>query len=81
MMGIKVKKIKNDGVKIWGNPKLELNKSFQVKNYLKDHRIFMTTTIAALALGGKWKIFDPDSFNTSFPSFLRILRKLGAKIL
>ncbi len=81
MMGIKVQKIKNDGVKIWGNPKLELNKSFQVKNYLKDHRIFMTTTIAALALGGKWKIFDPDSFNTSFPSFLRILRKLGAKIL
>ena len=26
MMGIKVQKIKNDSVKIWGNPKLKLNK-------------------------------------------------------
>ena len=32
-------------------------------------------TIAALTLGGKWKIYDPDSINTSFPSFTRILKK------
>ena len=38
------------------------------------------STIAALTLGGKWKIHDPHSINTSFPSFLRILKKsFGAK--
>jgi 3-phosphoshikimate 1-carboxyvinyltransferase len=80
MMGIKTKKIKNDGIKIWGKPNLNLNKTYVIKNYLKDHRVLMTATIAGLALGGNWKIFDPYSFKTSFPSFLKILGKLGAKI-
>ena len=35
--------------------------------------------IAALSLGGNWKIFDPDSIKTSFPSFLNIVKKLGGK--
>ena len=38
-------------------------------------------TIAALTLGGKWKIHDPESIRTSFPSFFKILKNdLGAKI-
>ena len=38
-------------------------------------------TIAALTLGGKWKIYNPESIKTSFPSFLKILKgDLGAKI-
>lgn len=80
MMGIKTKKIKNHGVKIWGKPNLNLHKTYIIKNYLKDHRIFMTTIVAGLAYGGCWKIYDSDSYKTSFPSFLRILRELGAKI-
>ena len=80
MIGIRVKKIQNNGVKIWGNPNLELKKSYIIKNYLKDHRIFMVSTIAALTLGGKWKIHNSDSFKTSFPNFLKILKSLGAKI-
>ena len=80
MMGIKVIKIKNDGIKIWGEKNLELKKKYVVKNFLKDHRVFMASTIAALTLGGNWKIYDPDSFKTSFPSFLKILKDLGAKI-
>ena len=80
MMGIKTKKTKNNGVKIWGKPNYNLNKTYVIKNYLKDHRVFMTATIAGLALGGNWKIFNPNSFKTSFPSFLKILGKLGAKI-
>ena len=40
----------------------------------------MVSTIAALTLGGDWKIHDPDSYKTSFPSFLKILKNLGAKI-
>ena len=80
MLGVKVKKIKNNGIKIWGNPNLQLKKSYEIKNYLKDHRIFMVSTIAALTLGGKWQIHDSNSFKTSFPNFLKILKSLGAKI-
>ncbi len=80
MMGIKTKKIKNAGIKIWGKPNLNLNKTYIIKDYLKDHRVFMTSIIAGLALGGNWKIYNPESFKTSFPSFLKILINLGAII-
>ena len=80
MMGIKVIRIKNDGIKILGQKNLQLNKKYIIKNFLKDHRVFMVSTIAALTLGGDWKIHDPDSYKTSFPSFLKILKNLGAKI-
>ena len=79
-MGVKVKKTKNYGLKIWGNPKLELKRKIIIKDYLKDHRIFMATVIAALSFGGNWKIYDPDSIQTSFPSFLKIIKKLGGKL-
>ncbi len=80
MMNIKVKRIKNNGLKIWGNPNLKLNKYYVIKNFLKDHRIFMVSSIAALTLGGNWKIHDADCFKTSFPKYLKILRSLGANI-
>ena len=78
-IGVKVER-KKDDIKIFGNPKLKLNKDVHIKNYLKDHRVFMMSCIAALSFGGKWKIDDKDSINTSFPIFLKILKKLGAKI-
>ena len=59
---------------IKGNPNLSLSKNFIIKNFMKDHRIFMISCIAALTLGGKWKIYDKDSINTSFPKFLKLLR-------
>ena len=40
----------------------------------------MMPCIAATTFGGKWKIYDKDSINTSFPKFLNILKYLGAKI-
>ena len=80
MIGVKVTKIQNHGVKIWGTKDLELKKKYVIKNFLKDHRVFMVSTIAALTLGGKWNIHDSDSFKTSFPSFLKILKSLGANI-
>ncbi len=79
MIGIKVKRKKND-IKIYGNPNLEIKKKIYIKNYLKDHRVFMMSSIAALCFGGYWKIDDKDSVNTSFPSFLKILKELGGKI-
>ena len=52
-----------------------------IKNFMKDHRVFMMSCIAALSFGGKWKINNIDSINTSFPLFLKTLKKLGAKII
>ncbi len=69
----------DNSIKIIGNPKLELSGNYEVKNFFKDHRIFMMSTIAALTLGGNWKIFDPDCFKTSFPSFLKLIKKVGGK--
>ena len=80
MMGIKTKLTK-DSIKIYGQPNLEIKKEIIIKNYLKDHRVFMMSTIAALTCGGKWKIHDRDSINTSFPSFLKIIKKLNNKNL
>jgi len=75
MMGIKTELTK-DSIKIHGQPNLEINKKIIIKNYLKDHRIFMMSTIAALTCGGQWKIHDKDSINTSFPSFLKIIKEI-----
>ena len=80
MMGIKTKLTK-DSIKIYGQPNLEIKKLIIIKNYLKDHRVFMMSTIAALTCGGKWKIHDKDSINTSFPSFLSIITKINNKPL
>ena len=79
MIGIKVERNKND-IKIYGNPNLNLQGNYVVRNFRKDHRVFMMSCIAALTLGGKWKIYDKDSINSSFPKFVKILKKLGAKI-
>ena len=68
----------NGSIKIFGNPNLNLdyNKKIIIKNYLKDHRVFMTSLIAALIFGGVWTIHDKDSINTSFPNFLKIIENL-----
>jgi 3-phosphoshikimate 1-carboxyvinyltransferase len=79
MIGVEVEETLST-LKIHGNPNLELNKNYIVKNFMKDHRVFMMACIAALTLGGKWKIHDPDSIKTSFPKFLSILQSVGAKI-
>ena len=78
-IGIKNILTKNS-IKIFGNPNLKVNKKIIIKDFLKDHRVFMTSVIAALSFGGEWQIFDKDSINTSFPSFLKKADYLGAKI-
>ena len=75
MMGIKVVTT-NNTIKIFGNPKLEINKKIVIKKYLKDHRVFMTSTNAALSFGGEWHIHDKDSVKSSFPTFLKTIDKL-----
>jgi len=79
MIGIKSIETKNS-LKIYGNPNLSLNGNYEIKNFEKDHRVCMLSFIAALTLGGKWKINDTDSINTSFPKFIDIIKKVGGKI-
>ena len=75
LMGVKTITT-NNSIKIFGNPNLVLNKKIIIKNFLKDHRVFMTSIIAALTFGGNWTIHDKDSIKTSFPSFLKIIENL-----
>ena len=75
MMGVK-NIVTNNSIKIYGNPELKIKKKIIIKNYLKDHRIFMTSIVAALIFGGNWKIHDRDSIKTSFPNFLKIINDL-----
>ena len=76
MMGVKTKLTKTS-IKIYGQPNLKIQKKIIIKNYLKDHRVFMMSTIAALTFGGEWKIHDKDSINSSFPSFIKIIKKFN----
>ena len=75
-MGVK-NIITEKSIKIFGNPNLKINKKIIIKNYLKDHRVFMTSIIAALSFGGEWEIHDKDSIKTSFPSFLKIIKDIN----
>ena len=75
-MGIKT--ITTDSsIKIFGNPNLKINKKIVIKDYLKDHRVFMTSVIAALSFGGIWNIHDKESIKTSFPKFLDVISDLS----
>lgn len=74
-MGVK-NIVTNSSIKIYGNPNLEIRKKIIIKNYLKDHRVFMTSVIASLSFGGEWHIYDKDSIKTSFPNFLKIINEL-----
>ena len=59
MMGVK-NIVTNSSIKIYGNPNLEIRKKIIIKNYLKAHRVFMTSVIASLSFGGEWHIYDKD---------------------
>ena len=78
MMGIKTITTA-DSIKIFGNPNLRIKKKIVIKNYLKDHRVFMASVIAALSFENKkgWYIYDKESIKTSFPNFLSIVNMLN----
>ena len=68
----------NNSIKIYGNPSYRFKKQIEIKNFLKDHRVFMMSVIAALTFKteGNWDIYDLESIKTSFPTFLKTLKKL-----
>ena len=74
-IGIKTILTKNS-IKIFGDPNKKVEKKIIIKNFLRDHRVFMTSVIAGLTFGGKWEIHDKSSIKTSFPNFLKIINQL-----
>ena len=80
MMGIKTVTTKSS-IKIFGNPNLKIDRKIVIKNYLKDHRVFMASIIAALSFENKkgWYIHDKDSIKTSFPNFLKLIKRLSSE--
>ena len=76
LIGIKTQ-LTDNSIKIFGNPKILVNKKIIIKDYLKDHRVFMSSVIAALTFGGEWHIHDKNSIKTSFPSFLKIIKSMN----
>ena len=74
-IGIKTILTKNS-IKIFGDPNIKVEKKIIIKNFLKDHRVFMTSVIAGLTFGGQWEIHDKMSIKTSFPNFLKIISEL-----
>ncbi len=67
-----------DGIKIFGGKVTKKNKTIIVPN-LGDHRICMSTFVLALLTGIKTNIKSFETVYTSSPSFLKIMKVLGAK--
>ena len=77
-IGIKSIFSKNQ-LKIFGVDKIfAKNKKILVPN-LGDHRICMSSFILAILTGAKIKIKNFETVFTSSPSFLKIMKSLGAK--
>ncbi len=77
---IGVKSILNkDQIKIYGTNKIKkVNKTVKVEN-LGDHRICMATSCLSLLTGIKSHIKNFETVNTSSPSYLKLISKLGGK--
>tara|TARA_B100000767_G_scaffold154727_1_gene145575 strand:- start:5909 stop:7255 length:1347 start_codon:yes stop_codon:yes gene_type:complete len=68
-----------DELKIFGKGMLDAsNKQIIIPN-LGDHRICMSSFVLAILTGAKTKIKNFETVYTSSPSFLKIMRLLGAK--
>ena len=66
-------------LKIFGKGIIDLsNKEILVPN-LGDHRICMSSFVFAILTGAKTKIKNFETVYTSSPSFLKIIKQLGAK--
>jgi len=71
--------LKKDEMKIYGKGMIDAsNKKILVGN-LQDHRISMCAFIIAILTNAKTSIKNFDTVYTSSPSFLKIMKNLGAK--
>ena len=77
-IGVKSVSTKKE-LKIFGKGMVDAsNKKINVSN-LGDHRICMSTFVLSILTGAKTKIKNFETVYTSSPSFLKIMKLLGAK--
>ncbi|MBA1337859.1 MAG: 3-phosphoshikimate 1-carboxyvinyltransferase [Pelagibacterales bacterium] len=78
-IGVKTK-LGKDKIKIYGNPNLKLDESYIINTY-NDHRIAKMAFVAGQAFidKGNMLIKNFENVNTSFPNFLKIMKKLNCK--
>ena len=68
-----------NNLKIFGKGIINASdKKIKVPN-LGDHRICMSTFVLAILTGAKTNIKNFETVNSSSPSFLKLMRQLGAK--
>ena len=77
-IGIKTIATENE-IKIFGKGMFNTNNKKIIVPNLGDHRICMSSFILAILTGGQTKIKNFETVFTSSPSFLKIMRSLGAK--
>ena len=78
--GIKCQVTKNSMI-IYGNNEIETKNKKIITKTKGDHRICMSSLIFSLVSGIEGKINNFETVNTSFPSFISIIKKLGGKIV
>ena len=70
---------KKDNLKIFGKGMINaIEKKINVPN-LGDHRICMASFVLAILTGAETNIKNFETVNSSSPSFLKLMKKLGAK--
>ena len=68
-----------DNIKIYGKGKFKISKNKIIVKKLGDHRICMSSFVLASLTGATAKIYNFETVNTSSPSFLKIMKQLGAR--
>ena len=76
-IGIKSQSSDNE-LKIFGRELIDMSEKRIIIKNLGDHRICMSTFVLAILTGAKTKIKNFETVNTSSPSFLNIMKSLGA---
>ena len=77
-IGIKTKSSRNE-LKIIGKENLNIYKRKIIVPNLGDHRICMSSFVLAILTGVNTIINNFETVNTSSPSFLKIMKSIGAK--
>ena len=77
-IGVKTATNNND-LKIFGKGLVDASRHKIYVPNLGDHRICMATFVLAILTGAKTKIKNFETVHSSSPSFLKIMKKLGAK--
>ena len=74
-----ISKFSGNELKIFGKDKIDASKKTINVPDKGDHRLCMSTFVLAMITGAKTKIKNFETVFTSSPSFLKIMKSLGAK--